>query len=340
MPHAPATCHADAAGPELALVDPAPGPRGRTRRIVKRVLRYVVAIVVLVLLFTAVDFGEVWRSLAQAQIGWLLVACACSILLQAVIAVRLRLLTDAQGLTLSTWTLFEINLATMFYGLFLPGGNFAGLAVRFFRLGNEGGNIAAAGVALFIDRIVATISLCLVGSVFWLLERPRGTLPIFLVMAGSTVALLLLCWAITADWPLPDRLARLTTRLRLAMQRWRSMPARAHSGVMLLGMLSHVVGIVVFVALTWSLGIDVGFVSLGWVRSAVILATMIPISVAGLGLREGAMIAMLAAYGIDQPQALAMSLLVLGVVSVLPGLIGGAFEAHRLLLRPAAGPGS
>lgn len=314
---------------------PAPLPPAKTNtRSAWRVLRYLIAAAILALLFTQIEISKVWDALQQADARWIAAAAVASLLLQFVIAARLQWLTDAQGIDLSVGQLFEINLATMFYGLFLPGGNFAGLAVRFYRLGNRGKDIAGAGIALLIDRIVATLSLCAVGMVFWLLERPAGrdALVVFLVMAGGLVSMTLLCVAVAARWPMPAKLAKLTHKITQAAQKWRTMPRRAHTVVLLLGALAHVIGIVVFVCLAWAMRIDVGFVSLGWIRSAVILATMIPISVAGLGLREGAMIVMLKAYGIDESHAVAMSLLVFVFVMLLPGVIGGMFEIKRLVL--------
>ncbi len=315
----------------------APLPPPSTLRRVMRALRYVVAVGILVVLFTQVEADKVWAALRQAHVGWLAAAAATSLLLQWSIALRLKRLTDAQGIDLSVGQLFEINLATTFYGLFLPGGNFAGLAVRFYRLGNRGRDIAGAGVALLIDRIVATLSLCAVGMAFWLLEMPRGpqAWSVFVVIVCGLVGMMLLCVAVASRWTIPGmppRAARITGKIADAAQKWRSMPRRDHAHVLLLGALAHVIGIAVFVFLARAMSIDVGFVSLGWVRSAVILATMIPISIAGVGLRESAMIVMLKTYGIDDSLALAMSLLVFIIVMLLPGVLGGLFEVKRLVL--------
>ena len=319
--------------PSPDVVAAVPPARPGAKRWVKWGVRYAIAAAILWWLFTQFEFAQVLAALRQADWRWLGAAGLASVALQVIIAIRLRRLIMAQGIDLSTRELFEINLATMFYGLFLPGGNFAGLAVRLFRLGKEGGDLTGAGVALFIDRIVATISLCLVGMAFWLLERPDDTWPIFAVMAGATAAMVLMCVAITARWPLPGPLRKWGGKLQAAMQKWRTMSRRDHVQVLLLGVASHVVGIVVFVCLAWSLNVSVGFISLGWIRSAVILATMIPISVGGLGLREGAMVVMLQAYAVSEPDALAMSLLVFATVLLLPGLLGAVYEARRLFTR-------
>jgi uncharacterized membrane protein YbhN (UPF0104 family) len=64
----------------------------------------------------------------------------------------------------------------------------------------------------------------------------------------------------------------------------------------------------------------------------VLLLTSLPISFAGWGLREGAMIIALDVYGVPQETALALSLVygVLHLVSGLPGLVLWLLEKRRL----------
>jgi uncharacterized membrane protein YbhN (UPF0104 family) len=55
----------------------------------------------------------------------------------------------------------------------------------------------------------------------------------------------------------------------------------------------------------------------------VVLLTAVPISISGWGVREGAMVACLGLAGVPSEQALSVSLL-LGAISVILGLVGGA----------------
>ena len=97
--------------------------------------------------------------------------------------------------------------------------------------------------------------------------------------------------------------------------------------IALLSCLGHLAGCCAFFLLARSLGLDSSVLSIGWVRSTVILATMIPISVSGLGLREGALLALATYYGAGPNQAMAYSLLVFAVTVVAIGLLGGLIEA-------------
>lgn len=70
-----------------------------------------------------------------------------------------------------------------------------------------------------------------------------------------------------------------------------------------------------------SMGVSLGFVEALFTRSIVLLALMIPISVAGIGFREIGMISVLSLYGIEYETGLAISL-VLFLFQILIALIG------------------
>jgi hypothetical protein len=58
---------------------------------------------------------------------------------------------------------------------------------------------------------------------------------------------------------------------------------------------------------------------------------MIPISISGLGVREGALLFLLKPYGVWGEEALALSLIIFGITVLLIGAIGGLLEGRKLL---------
>lgn len=89
---------------------------------------------------------------------------------------------------------------------------------------------------------------------------------------------------------------------------------------------THLLSIIAFYLLSRSVGVDLPIVFIGWIRSTMILSKMIPISVSGLGLREGTTLYILSAYGSPTEIALAFSLLVFVVSDLIPAFIGGILE--------------
>ena len=74
-------------------------------------------------------------------------------------------------------------------------------------------------------------------------------------------------------------------------------------------------------------------ITLDWVRAMVLIVQFIPVSIAGLGIREGVLVFILPIYGISPGDAMAFSLLLFALIIVI-GLVGGIFEANEVLIAP------
>jgi len=74
----------------------------------------------------------------------------------------------------------------------------------------------------------------------------------------------------------------------------------------------HLLGVLSFYAFALSVGVDVSFIIIGWVRSFIHIVTMLPISFSGLGVREGTLIVLLQGYGVSASDAVGLSFLLFG----------------------------
>ena len=120
-------------------------------------------------------------------------------------------------------------------------------------------------------------------------------------------------------------------RLADALASFRAMPLSGRLHLALLSLGAHVLGIAVYFLLARGMGLPVPFLALGWMRSIAVLLAILPFSVSGLGLREGAMVALLGERGVAADAALAYALLVFGITVLSVGLVGGLVEALRWL---------
>lgn len=306
-----------------------------------RWLRACIGIVILVGLFFYVPVNDIWLAVSQTYWPYVLAAACTTMLMQWVVADRLRRLCHAHGHDWSTSDIFQINLSTRFYG-FLPGGNFTGIAIRFYRLTGDHRHYLGTAVALFYDRVVATVTMCGVGAVFWLIERPSNS---WQALGAIVAAMVVMSLALTilfgqSPGPFVIRLRTLISRivgvrlktLRNAVRESRTLSKSQSVTIYTLSVGAHLIGVIGYFLLSEAMGLDLSFTTLGWVRTAMILATMIPVSVLGLGLREGAALMLLTAYpGVGEGEAVAFSFLVLVVTTLLVGLVGGLIEAKRML---------
>ena len=325
--------------------DPSTRP-GATTHLVVTMLGPAVAITVLLLVFAKVPLPLVRDALRQAQLGWVGTALAVSLVVQLVDAARLRRLTDMHRLGLSMWDVFKMNVATQFYGLVLPGGSLSGIAVRCSQLSTHERKVGA-GVSLLADQAFATAAMCTVGIVFWLGDHAERSLITGATIIAVLCAAMLLLTAVVA----PARIAAilpirwLITRLgdrvqavRDAVGPFSRLDRRTLLQIGTLAVASNLLRVMVYYLLAQALGLGVALVTIGWIRSVMMIATIPPVSVSGLGLREGISLVLLSGYGIAAEQIVAFSLSVF-TVSTLFGLLGGVFEVGRFghSLRAAVG---
>jgi hypothetical protein len=92
-----------------------------------------------------------------------------------------------------------------------------------------------------------------------------------------------------------------------------------------------------------AIDLDLSFSLLAVVSPLVIVATLIPISIAGFGVREGGYVALLATAGVSAPDATLLSLLSVATLAIatLPGavalLLPSAGRRHRPRSEPQPG---
>ncbi len=80
-----------------------------------------------------------------------------------------------------------------------------------------------------------------------------------------------------------------------------------------------------FYLLALSLNINLNVIESAWLFSIVSIASILPISFSGLGIREGTIIVLLSQVGIEKSAALSLSMLIF-TTGILTGLIGGVLE--------------
>lgn len=316
--------------PQLAGVTSAVGRRGRRRGV--RLLGPAVAVAALALVFATIPVSLVGQTLWTARPVYVGAALAVALVVQLVDAVRFRRWTDMHGLDLSVWQLLRINLATQFYGLAFPGGSVSGMAIRCAQLPE--GKKLATGVSFLADQAVLTLAMGSVGAACWIVAHPGAGLPAI----GALVVLA--CGGLLARSPVRALAAapvvrRIRSRLRRGIPagagglRRTAVSRRRLVQIGALAVLSNVLRVLVYFFLAQALGLELSLVTVGWIRSLMMVATMAPVTVSGLGLREGASLLLLSRYGIAAERIVAFSLSVFGVTLVI-GLLGGVLEMARL----------
>jgi uncharacterized protein (TIRG00374 family) len=303
----------------------------------KTVARYAFAVIVLALILYLLDTNDVIETMAGANIASVAIAVAWSLGTRFFAAVRLRLLLVMQGALLSLRRVYFVGLSAVFYGLLVPGGTIAAFMARFVQFAKDA-RVEAIGAALVVDRVVATVFLLAVGAVAIALDRAdplwAGVIVVGTVLA--TVAVLFgrrsVPWlsermdSIAGDGS-SSRWRRLLADIGRAFLNYSDATRSQMLIVVATSLIAHLCGCLAFYTIALGIELDLSFLTVCWIRSGIILSAMLPISVAGLGVRELTAIALLAPLGFAEAEAVAFSILIFLVTPVTIGLIGGLGEA-------------
>ena len=246
----------------------------------------------------------------------------------------------------------RMTLVGLYYGAVLPG-QVAGDLVKAYRLSFGQSAPGEAAAATFVDRVVATLALLLIGA----FAAPFVSgVPVGLALGLALAAGTLVAGAGIALHPGP-RTAILARLAALPSARLRELLARFGGGLELVirrpaGLLAsfvvalafHATCVAIHVALGPSLGIQLPVAEWSIAYAGVSMLMLLPMTLAGLGLREGGYVGLLGLFGATAASALSLSLVlfafvllgaVLGLVAELtaPGCARGT---RRDPLRPGA----
>ena len=308
-------------------------------------VRLLVTCGLLVAVLSQVDVEELRHGLVNAHPASFLAALVAVFFVRVFAAARMCALLRRHLFQLSLLEVFAINLRTAFVSFFLPG-NLAGGVVRWQLLARQGAGRADALTAIGFDRLSDFSALLLTGFVCSLLSHDTATpgwvpLLLGLVLAGALALQLVILREgfVVASRAIGTRLgllrwdysSRVFEKLAVSMRAFRTVPIGSRLRIWGWSLASNVAGLAFYYWLARAADLNLGVFELGWVRSAITTLGMLPLTVAGLGVREGAMIPLLSGYGVAPVTAVTFSLL-LFLCGVVVALAGGALVTYDLLV--------
>jgi hypothetical protein len=214
----------------------------------------------------------------------------------------------------------------LFFNQVLPS-SVGGDAVRMWQARTAGFDLRTAVNSVLIDRVIGLAVVFLITAValprlFEIIGDPRLRWAFIIVVSGGLVGLVGLIifdrvGQVLQRWPLTRALGALSGDFRRVV-----MNARVGMTVVGLSVLIQIVFALVAVLLARSLVLPLTVLDCLVLIPPVVLVMAAPVSIAGWGVREGAMVIALGFVGIDSHDALALSVL-LGAATVCGALPGG-----------------
>ncbi len=288
-----------------------------------RALQIAVAAGLLLWLWHVADGAAAVERLASANPFWLLAAGALLTLQTVLSALRWRLTASQLGIVLDRWTALREYYLSQIVNQALPGGVLgdAGRAVR--ARGQAG--LLASGQAVVFERLAGQIAMYLMFLAAFIatllvpggFDWPRWLLIPVLTFFLCGLALPVLFWFVTriASFRALSRLATAFAHAVIAPPvRWRQL-------VLSLG--TALCNIAAFASCAYAIGVEISATALVALIPLILFTMVIPITMSGWGLREGAAAVLFPVAGASASDGLATSI-AFGMVilaSALPGVV-------------------
>lgn len=291
--------------------------------------RWIVSTILIALLLTLLDVSLMLQAFALAQPNWLLAACGVAVLLTAYGAVKWWLLMPRSRIGVMEFV--RVNFTSSFIGVFFPG--IIGIeGAKIAGVSNSSKDLAASVASVLVDRLFGLLTLASVVAIGGIVAT--STVPVVVqIGCALLLAVLLIGSALCMSFRFRRLLAKLTPamvyskieKLFECVDLYRERKLLLFLSLCLSFVFQLIRVIMVFLVCK-SLYIEVDFAYLLIVVPIALFVQMIPISVFGVGIRESAMISLLAAVDVSTEKAFALSVLVMAV-QLFSVFIGGLWLA-------------
>ena len=299
------------------------------RRTLSNGLKVVFSLGLLALLLRQVGVDRVVATLREAALPPLAAALALYLAGVVLRAYRWQGLLAALGMSASLSRLTSLYFVGTFFNNLLPTG-VGGDVVRAYELAHDGPGAAIAASSVLVDRasgLLVLLAMAVGALAFgYRLVTPALAAIILGISLGSFAGVWLLLQA--GRWRrLWDRLPWLRSLaeregIRTFYHSFSAYGRPALEQAFAISFAFNVLLIAVNILLAWSLGVRVSPWYFVLFVPLISVSLMLPISLSGLGVREGAYLFLFAQAGVPDHLALALSLLFYAV-NVVTGLVGG-----------------
>jgi glycosyltransferase 2 family protein len=240
---------------------------------------------------------EMRQALQHADKKWVFVGIFAYIIVEVAAAIRWQILLRVQKIRLSFPRISGLFLIGMFYNQFLPGGTGGDIIKSYFLL-KETDKKAGALLAVVFDRLIGLVALVFITGVLimlrfqWLSQTPetRQLLWILLVLLGSSIAGLLTSFVVSgfnlfhllpAKFPGREKLIEISAAYHLYARHWIATFFAFGASIV-----AHLATFTTFLCVAYAFRANVSVIDFFAVLPIERTITALPISFAGVGLRE------------------------------------------------------
>ena len=303
-------------------------------------LKVGVSVALLGYLLSLIDLGGLLEKLREVDLRYLALAFVLLLLQTGLSSLKWQVILRADGVRMRLPFLIKTYLIGNFISLFLPT-SFGGDIYRVLAARGVNQDLAKSTSSVLFDRLsglFALISICMLAYVV-LPEQPYGVIVLILYVVGVAGFGLVSSDALGRHVEASSiGLVKKVGKILVSFRNYRR-NARLLTVILLLSFLFQLNLVLINKVYTVALGLEIDFSILLVIIPLIYLTEILPISINGLGVRESAFAFFFVQIGLTVADALAVSVLIVGM-RYLVGLLGGSLLLATVIASKTAPAGA
>ncbi|NEP00824.1 MAG: flippase-like domain-containing protein [Symploca sp. SIO2E9] len=281
-------------------------------------IKSTISVALIILVFTHIDLAQAWTQFRELSLPFVIASLLFYTVLQWLSCIRWQVVLKATKYSVPITSLFSSYFVGMFLNIFLPGA-LGGDVYRVYKVSQETKDSEVALVSVFLERftgLAALSALAVMGlpPAFKLIGSWDIILLFFTCVAALVGGVLLIISPQLLIWTEPiliklhlnsvaSRFAKIQLLLRQFAQHRQALAVSMGLSFLLQ------LGIVYYhYLIAQQLNISVSYLELLVFVPIIVVVTLLPISLGGLGLKEGLWVYLFSRIGLTAEQALLLSL--------------------------------
>ncbi len=279
------------------------------------IFKVVFSLLVLIYLFNQIDTKQLFENVKKLNLIELLFPVVLYIFAHLMNAVKLKIIIKDRSLSEIT----RFTFISLFYGTALPGQIF-GDVIKAYNLIRPNDNIGEIISIVFFDKITGLFSLTIL-TVLGLLLMPEEISYIFIFL--SLVFLAFLTPFVFFSGTLFRFVERIFVNIRINRRFLYSKNLSLKNILLsiILGFCFQILSVIIVRSLGHSIGIEISLFCWFSVTGLLSIILILPVSLAGIGIRELTLITLLGFFGVSSLKAFLLSILLL-FLTLIGALIG------------------
>lgn len=295
------------------------------------VIKLIVTLVLCYVIIKNVDWANIWESLKNTNIYWITAAFILMILNVYVSAYKWKIHLDVHKINFSFNQLSKFYYIGAFFNNFLPT-TVGGDGYRVYKTFQDDKSKAGPFVAVVMERVTGMIALIILGVIGAVIAyiSDKDQLSEYLLLAGSGILLVLLVAVLAVKYK-GEKLKELS--LKYLPQKMNSLIERLtdYKGqtyniflIVLISVIFNLMLIASRIFLLFSVNETCTFFQMAIVLAGSNIIALIPISINGIGLRDGSFVYLLTYYGVSYDPSVLVAVLI-RILNIPLSLIGGLY---------------